>query len=227
MKFKKTFPLLCLIICLFCMVSVCAEDINDSVMSEKDNAQIDTIPMIGEAVTDDLKTNEEMIITGDIKTFQTFQNNLGSPLPPEDDGYVHIYVNASASLPGNGTKDSPYQNLSCVNQELRDKTVLHIANGYYNYNNSGKLRMLAFSDVKFIGESAENTTLDFCGEGIFAFIEWTPYIYFENIRLFNTSANLISYNGKQSYGGKIKAVNVTFENTRSIASNGTYYIVVQ
>ena len=41
MKFKKTFPLLCLIICLFCMVSVCAEDINDSVMSEKDNAQID------------------------------------------------------------------------------------------------------------------------------------------------------------------------------------------
>ena len=215
MKFKKTFLVLCVIICLFCMASAYAGDMNDTAISDEDINQSDSFPM-----------DEEMMDTMDIEAFQTSQNNLAesSASTSEDDGYVHIYVNASASLPGNGTKEAPYQNLSSVNHELRDKTVLHIANGYYFYNDSDSHRIQAFADLKVIGESAENTTIDFCGEGIFAFVEWTPYLYFENIRLFNTSANLISYNKQGSYGGKLEAVNVTFENSKSIASNGEYYI---
>lgn len=149
-----------------------------------------------------------------------YEDNLLS----EDDDYIHIYVNASATSPGQGTEEAPYQNLSSVKYEFRNKTVLHIANGYYNYNNSGKNRMEIFTDVKFIGESAENTTIDFCGGGIFAFIENESNLYFENIRLFNTPVNLISYNGQRQYGGKFEGVNVTFENSKSIASNGVYYI---
>ncbi len=52
----------------------------------------------------------------------------------EDDDYIHIYVNASAASPGNGTQEAPYQNLSSVNYEFKDKTALHIADGHYNYN---------------------------------------------------------------------------------------------
>ena len=89
----------------------------------------------------------------------------------EDDDYIHIYVNASAASPGNGTQEAPYQNLSSVNYEFKDKTVLHIANGHYNYNYSGNTSMLIYTNVKFIGESTENTILDFSGGGIFAFIE--------------------------------------------------------
>ena len=142
----------------------------------------------------------------------------------EDDDYIHIYVNASAASPGNGTQEAPYQNLSSVNYEFKDKTVLHIANGHYNYNYSGNTSMLIYTNVKFIGESTENTILDFSGGGIFAFIEWNSNIYFENIRLFNTPVNLISYNGQRQYGGKFEGVNVTFENSKSIASNGVNYI---
>ena len=142
----------------------------------------------------------------------------------EDNDYTHVYVNASASLPGNGTKDSPYQNLSSVNHVFMNKTILHIANGHYNYNNSGINQMKIFTDVKFIGESVDNLTIDFCGGGIFAFIEWDSNLYFENIKLVNTSVNLISYTGQRQYGGKIEGVNVTFKNSKSIASNGAYFI---
>ena len=142
----------------------------------------------------------------------------------EDDDYIHIYVNASAASPGNGTQEAPYQNLSSVNYEFKDKTALHIADGHYNYNYSGNTSMLIYTNVKFIGESVENTILDFSGGGIFAFIEWDSNIYFENIRLFNTPVNLISYNGQRQYGGKFEGVHVTFENSKSIASNGVNYI---
>ena len=142
----------------------------------------------------------------------------------EDDDYIHIYVNASAASPGNGTQEAPYQNLSSVNYEFKDKTALHIADGHYNYNYSGNTSMLIYTNVKFIGESVENTILDFSGGGIFAFIENDSNIYFENIRLFNTPVNLISYNGQRQYGGKFEGVNVTFENSKSIASNGVNYI---
>ena len=142
----------------------------------------------------------------------------------EDDDYIHIYVNASAASPGNGTQEAPYQNLSSVNYEFKDKTALHIADGHYNYNYSGNTSMLIYTNVKFIGESVENTILDFSGGGIFAFIENDSNIYFENIRLFNTPVNLISYNGQRQYGGKFEGVHVTFENSKSIASNGVNYI---
>ena len=142
----------------------------------------------------------------------------------EDDDYIHIYVNASAVSPGNGTQEAPYQNLSSVNYEFKNKTALHIADGHYNYNYSGNTSMLIYTNVKFIGESVENTILDFSGGGIFAFIEKDSNISFENIRLFNTPVNLISYNGQRQYGGKFEGVNVTFENSKSIASNGVNYI---
>ena len=226
MKFKKTFLVMCIIIFLFSIANVCAGDMNDAVMSSEDSTQNDSFPKNNGILIDNLITNEEMMEAGNDEAFLALQNDLNEDyaLALEDDGYVHIYVNASASLPGNGTREAPYQNLSSVNHEFRDNTVLHIANGYYVYNNSDSNCIHAFADLKVMGESVENTTIDFCGQGIFAFIEWTPYLYFENIRLFNTSANLISYNGKRTYGGKMEAVNVTFENSKSIAYNGEYYI---
>ena len=158
------------------------------------------------------------------QTVSTNDVDYTDSLNENNDDYIHIYVNASASFPGNGTKEAPYQNLSSVGPQFIDKSVLHIANGYYNYNNSGEHNMVFYKDMKIIGESVENTTIDFSGGGIFDFIENYPNLYFENIRLFNTSVNLISYNGQVPYGGKIEGVNVTFENSKSIASNGVYYI---
>ena len=146
----------------------------------------------------------------------------------EDEGYNHIYVNASASEVGDGSKESPYKELSSVNYILQENTVVHIADGYYkyNYNNSGQIinLMQITSNVKFIGESAENTTIDFSGKGIYAFIEWSPNIYFKDIKLFNTSVNLISYNGQAQYGGTLEAENTIFDSAKSIAYNGAYYI---
>ena len=146
----------------------------------------------------------------------------------ENDGYNHIYVNSSASNVGDGSKESPYKELSSIYPGIQTNTVIHIADGYYkyNYNNSGQMVnfMQITSNVKFIGESAENTTIDFSGNGIFAFIEWRPNIYFKDIKLFNTSVNLISYNGQAQYGGTLEAENVIFDSAKSIAYNGAYYI---
>ncbi|WP_407433088.1 C1 family peptidase, partial [Methanobrevibacter sp.] len=147
----------------------------------------------------------------------------------ENDGYNHIYVNASASGVGNGSKESPYKELSSVNYVFRENTVVHIADGYYkyNYNDSGDIKneMLIISNVKFIGESAENTTVDFNGRGIFAFIEWNPNIYFKDMKLFNTSVNLIKgRNDQTQVGGTLEGENLIFDSAKSIAFNGAFYI---
>lgn len=78
----------------------------------------------------------------------------------EDEGYNHIYVNASASEAGDGSKESPYKELSSVYPGFEKNTVVHIADGYYkyNYNNSGQIinLMQITSNVKFIGEQQAN-----------------------------------------------------------------------
>ena len=155
-------------------------------------------------------------------------SDMNDEVLSDGDGYNHIYVNSSASNVGDGSKESPYKELSSIYPGIQTNTVIHIADGYYkyNYNNSGQMVnfMQITSNVKFIGESAENTTIDFSGNGIFAFIEWRPNIYFKDIKLFNTSVNLISYNGQAQYGGTLEAENVIFDSAKSIAYNGAYYI---
>ena len=201
MKFKKSFFLLCFIVILFVMASAYAGEVNQTLISSDEADQIG-IDESFDIKKDELKSSEEI---GDTHVLDA----------GEDDGYVHIYVNASSAFDGNGSRESPYQKLSSVNNMIVNNTVLHIADGYYNYEFSGKRSMEIRADVKFIGESSENTCIDFDGGMILGHCEYSPKINLENIRLYRTSVDLISRDANISYGSKIEAINVTFENSKS------------
>ena len=66
MLFKKTFPALCIIIFLFCMASVCAEDINnDSVIA--DSIPDEKSTLLNSSSTDELilESNDDVLSAGD------------------------------------------------------------------------------------------------------------------------------------------------------------------
>ena len=81
MRFKRIFLLVCFVICLFMMASVCASDLNDTAIASEDNLEIDqtTDDVIGVGDNEEMdfpQTNE--ILTAGEKTFAQLNKTINA-----------------------------------------------------------------------------------------------------------------------------------------------------
>ena len=169
---KKVFLIICLLVLAMpiCFASDNSSDINQDMIYEDSSSS-----------TDELSTV-----------------NTDDSVLSEDDGYNHLYFNASVSRTGNGSKEKPYKTLSYLN--LNKKTVLHFADGTYSRSSNYDFSV----EVKIIGESRENTIINLNNRAFMTSNEQAP-LTIQNITLLKTP--VISY-----YGGVIECDGVIFKN---------------
>ena len=70
---------------------------------------------------------------------------------------AEVYFNASAENDGDGSIDNPYKYLR--SNRLNKIDIAHFADGVYRLDNYRGI----YSDIEFIGESAENTIIKYDG----------------------------------------------------------------
>ena len=123
MKYKKGFIFICLIICLFSIASVCASDVNDTLMANEDDivvelsqGDVDEMAFSEENEIIGQTGNEELISEGNTGTFAELQANItaatkGSTLTLNknyqcEDGFdtLGIIIDKSITIDGNGSK---------------------------------------------------------------------------------------------------------------------------
>ena len=102
------------------------------------------------------------------------------------------YFNSSASVDGDGSFENPYKYLK--SDRIKDNSRLHFADGEYDLN-----RRAEIGDVSIIGQSSDNTIINFIG---LAFVAENK-ITLNNVKLNN--ASILSY-------GDVDASNAVFVN---------------
>ena len=157
-----------------------------------------------------------------------------------DDDYTKVYFNASVSGTGNGSKENPYKSIQSISRTISKKTIFYFANGDY----SGTRTVYVYADVKFIGESNENTkiTLRYIDSydsdaTIFVYnltLLKTPIVsygggpiecegvIFKNISSTILSTTLGTYGGAIFADNLLKLNNCTFENTNATMGGAIY-----
>ena len=208
-RYKKVNSLMNSKILIFLLFIVLSLAIPFSFASD-DNVELDQTPVLSDSAVPANDVYESPNTNGEVLS----------------DNEIHIYVNASATSEGTGTQDDPYRNLSSLSQIFdysQRTTVVHIANGRYDYlvDYEGEYfsQLQAITSFKIIGESKENTILDFHDGSIIGITDAFPspggqYFYLQDITLHNTSVHAMSYYGGE-YIGTLECVNVLFESSAS------------
>ena len=131
MKFKKCLIFICLIVCMFSIASVCASDINDTVVANDD--QSDEVISIENQDNNEVSVNEEDVLSEDAGTF----NELANAIKDADDELI-LTKNYTYS-----TGDSLYKDGITI-----DKKITIDGNGFtINGNNKVRAFSISFPNV--------------------------------------------------------------------------------
>ena len=133
------------------------------------------------------------------------------------------YFDNNNSDVGNGTLENPFKEINSSN--LKDNSIIHLANGEYNLNFSK-----SFNDISFYGENSHNTFLNCNG---FTLTN-NGILNFKNITLINVSisnygnlnaSNSVFINSQSDYGGVINSYsnkNVYLDNCEFYNNSANY-----
>ncbi len=125
----------------------------------------------------------------------SFAQDLESGVLAENNNTIsvnHYYFDSSADNPGNGSIDSPYKYLT--NNTIKENSVLHFANGDYNFTQLNECR-----NVSFIGSDVSKTVIQLNG-----CVECTDQVVLRNITFINTQF---------SVKGAYNATNIIFKDS--------------
>ena len=202
MKFKKRFLIVCLIICLFSIVSVCAGDVNDTIVASDDNQIELSQDSIDDVMEDDnLKSNEiDKILTENPKTF----TNLNDKINGNDSSDVYLDSNYKFEL---GTDDS-FKNGITISRAV----TIHGNNFSIDGNNTARIftvtnNNVIFKDITFVNGKSNG---DF-GGAIYGKCTAVNCI-------FNSNS---AFNGGAIFNGN--ALNCTFNSNSAIQSAGAIF----
>ena len=124
-----------------------------------------------------------------------FAQDLESGVLAENNNTIsvnHYYFDSSADNSGNGSIDSPYKYLT--NNTIKENSVLHFANGDYNFTQLNECR-----NVSFIGSDVSKTVIQLNG-----CVECTGQVVLRNITFINTQF---------SVKGAYNATNIIFKDS--------------
>ena len=125
----------------------------------------------------------------------SFAQDLESGVLAENNNTIsvnHYYFDSSADNSGNGSIDSPYKYLT--NNTIKENSVLHFANGDYNFTQLNECR-----NVSFIGSDVSKTVIQLNG-----CVECTGQVVLRNITFINTQF---------SVKGVYNATNIIFKDS--------------
>ena len=125
----------------------------------------------------------------------SFAQDLESGVLAENNNTIsvnHYYFDSSADNSGNGSIDSPYKYLT--NNTIKENSVLHFANGDYNFTQLNECR-----NVSFIGSDVSKTVIQLNG-----CVECTGQVVLRNITFINTQF---------SVKGAYNATNIIFKDS--------------
>ena len=137
MKFKKSFLVICLIICLFTIASVCASEVDDVAISSEDNTDIG-LSQSYEIENDNLEINEEDTQVSQTNDEETISENVMS----EDDG-------TSEELDNNlGSEDDLVKDIIALNVTVEQNTsfIVNVDDGF-----KGKVSIAVDDNVLYNG----------------------------------------------------------------------------
>ena len=138
MRYKNAFIFISLIICLFSIASVCASDINETIIAE-DNESSDELMSFSEnefcdnnlSIQEDDSSSDEKLEANNPKSW---------------------YVDASVMKDGDGSENSPFKYLNRALQSIRANDMVYMKAGEYSNN-------------QYIDVSYNNVTFQKLGEG--------------------------------------------------------------
>ena len=203
---KKRYLFFIMIIFLFIISAVNAEEIDNNVEDNQLSVDIDATYQISNfennlSLTNGKDNNEK---TSD----EILSNsNMDSNLIGVDE--IEIYFDASAKTNGDGSKSNPYKyiNQNTLNVNSGKDITAYFADGVYKLNTPFKIN----SNVVLIGESTENTIFNSVLSNKYDFEIMQDY----SLEIKNISINHINIQNH----GTLKAINTNFENSVSFTGD--------
>ena len=122
MKFKKTFLVICVIICLFTMASVCASEVDDAALASGDKSDIG-LSQINEMENDNLEITEVDTKNSQINEDDGSFDALGGDV---DDGTYNALSNNLGSGAVDGSSDPSDNNLGSEDDLVKDIIALNV-----------------------------------------------------------------------------------------------------